>query len=91
MQILVVAVQANGTLYKLPCRLTLFCLRHDFITASVMNDSPDSPDELKWTHQEPKRIRQELAEGVAGGRTPVETMARGKNAGTARAPAVRMK
>ena len=50
-----------------------------------MNDSPDSPDELKQTHQEPKPTYQIPAEGIAGGRTPVETIARGENAGTARA------
>jgi len=58
---------------------------------TVMNDSPDSPDELKRTYEEPKRTRQEPAEGIAGGRTPVETMARGENAETARAAGVRTK
>jgi len=56
-----------------------------------MNDSPDSSDKLKQTHQEPKRTHQELVEGIAGGRTLVETMVRGENAGTARAAGVRTK
>jgi len=51
----------------------------------------DSPDELKRTHQGPKRTHQEPAEGIAGGRTLVETMARGKNTGTMRAAGVRTK
>jgi len=54
-----------------------------------MNDSPDSSDILKQTHQEPKRTHQELVEGIAGGRTLVETMARGDNTGTTKAPGVR--
>ena len=56
-----------------------------------MNDSPGSPDELKWTQQEPKRSRQEPAESRAEGKTLVETMARGENTGTGRAARVRMK
>ena len=43
-----------------------------------------SPDEPKWTHQEP-------VEGIAGGRTLAEAMVRGENSGTTRAPGVRMK
>ena len=58
---------------------------------SVMNDSLDSPDELKRTHQEPKRTRQEPAEGIAGERTLVKTMAREENTGTTKATGVRTK
>jgi len=39
------------------------------------NVRKDSPDEPKWTHQEPKQTRQELA----------ETMVRGESAGVTRA------
>ena len=49
-----------------------------------MNDSLDSPDELKQTCQEP-------AEGITEGRTLAETMAREENVRTARAAGVRMK
>jgi len=50
-----------------------------------------SPDELKWTHQRQKRTHQEPAEGIAGGKTLVETMARGENTGTTRVAGVRTK
>jgi len=56
-----------------------------------MNNSLDSPDELKQTYQESKQTHQEPAEGIAGGRTLGETMVRGKNTGTTRATGVRMK
>jgi len=56
-----------------------------------MNDSSDSPVELKRTYQEPKWTHQEPVEGIAGGRTLVETMARGENTGTTTATGVRMK
>jgi len=49
-----------------------------------MNDSLDSPDELKRTHQE-------LMEGIAGVRTLVKTIARKENTGTMRAAGVRTK
>ena len=49
-----------------------------------MNDGPDSPEEPKRTHQEP-------AEGIAEGRTPVETMVKEKNTESIRAAEVRMK
>ena len=58
---------------------------------SVMNDSLDSPDELKQTYQELKQTCQEPAEGITEGRTLAETMARGKNVRTARAAGVMMK
>ena len=50
----------------------------------VINDSPDSPEEPKRTHQEPVK-------GIAGGRTLLETMIRGENTGTMRAAGVRTK
>jgi len=52
--------------------------------ASGSSVRKDRLDGLKRTHQEP-------AEGIAGGRTLVETMARTENTGTTRAAGVRMK
>jgi len=52
--------------------------------ASGSSVRKDRLDGLKQTHQEP-------AEGIAGGRTLVETMARTENTGTTRAAGVRMK